>query len=80
MPELEKNWFDCIRSGREPVGNIDLSIKAHTVLCLAEMSERLGLALAFDPKTRRITTGNGNLVEPITYQSGAPIREPKPLT
>ena len=37
----EKNWLDCIRSGRRPNGNIDLAIRAQTVLSLAEMSDRL---------------------------------------
>ena len=48
IERLEKNFFDCIRSGKTPVANVELAIRAQTVLCLAEMSERLGLALFFD--------------------------------
>jgi len=41
-------------------------------LCLAEMSERLGLALFFDEKTRTITTGDGKAVAPLTYDTVVP--------
>lgn len=73
VPRLEKNFFDCIRSGATPLANVDLAIRAHTVLCLAEMSERLGLALFFDPKTRKITTGDGRAVKAITYGDDVPM-------
>jgi len=72
LPPLEKNWFDCIRSGATPVANIDLAIRAHAVLCLAEMSERLSLTLLFDEKTRRIRTGEGKVVKPLSYGSVVP--------
>jgi predicted dehydrogenase len=63
----EKNWFDCIRANKQPNANIDLGLKVQTVICLAEMSERLGEALFFDEKTRKITNGDGKVFEPITY-------------
>ena len=69
---LEKNFFDCIRSGKMPVANIELAIRAQTVLCLAEMSERLGLALFFDEKTRTLKTGDGKVVPPLTYDTVVP--------
>ena len=69
---LEKNFFDCIRSGATPVASIDLAIRAHTILCLAEMSERLGLMLYFDEKSRKVTTGDGKLVSPISYDTHPP--------
>ncbi len=72
LARLEKNWFDCIRSGATPVANVDLAIRAHTVLCLAEMSERLSLALVFDEKTRKITTGSGTEIKPISYDTPVP--------
>ncbi len=53
----EKNWFDCIRSGKEPNANIDLAIRVQTVLSLAEISDRLKVACLFDEKTRKITHG-----------------------
>lgn len=73
IPRLEKDWFDCIRSGRTPLASIDLALKAHTVLCLAEMSERLSLTLLFDEKTRTIKTGDGKVVPPISYDSIVPM-------
>ena len=73
---LEKEFFDCIRAGRTPVANVDLAIRAQTVLCLAEMSERLGLALYFDAEKRQIKTADGRVVPPITYDTVVPdLRE-----
>ncbi|HVR35412.1 MAG TPA: Gfo/Idh/MocA family oxidoreductase [Methylomirabilota bacterium] len=72
VPRLEKDWFDCIRSGGTPLASIDLAIRAHVVLCLAEMSERLSLTLLFDPDTRTIRTGDGKVVPAIDYDSDVP--------
>lgn len=69
LGRLEKNFFDCIRTGRTPLASIDLAIRAHTILCLAEISERLSLTLLFDGKTRKITTGDGRVVPAIDYAS-----------
>jgi predicted dehydrogenase len=66
---LEKNFFDCIRTGAKPVADIELAIRAHTVLCLAEMSERMGLALFYDEKTREIKTGDGRVIPPMSYDT-----------
>jgi len=63
----EKNWFDCIRSGKQPTAGIDLAVRVQTVICLAEMSERLKLTCLFNEKTRKITDGNGKEVAAITY-------------
>jgi predicted dehydrogenase len=65
--EHEKNWLDCIRSGKPPNANIDLAIRAQTVLSLAEMSDRLKITCLFDEVTRKVTDGNGKEVTPITY-------------
>jgi predicted dehydrogenase len=74
LPPLEKNWFDCIRTGATPFASIDLAIRAHVVLALAEMSERLSLMLLFDEKSRKITTGDGKIVPPISYDTAVPGR------
>ncbi len=62
-----KNWLDCIRANKPPNCNIDLAIRAQTVISLAEMSERLKTACLFDEKTRKVTTGDGKEIKPITY-------------
>jgi hypothetical protein len=36
------------------------------------MSERLGLTLFFDEKTRKLKTGDGRAIEPLTYYSVVP--------
>lgn len=69
MARHEKNFFDCIRSGATPNGNIDLAIRAHTILCLAEQSERQSLTLLFDDKTRGLTLGDGRPVKPLSYDN-----------
>jgi predicted dehydrogenase len=63
----EKNWFDCIRNGKEPNAGIELAVRVQTVISLAEMSDRLNIMCLFDEKTRKITTGEGKEVKPITY-------------
>ncbi len=63
----EKNWFDCIRSGKTPNANIDLAIRVQTVISLAEMSDRLKMTCLFDEKTRKITDHTGKEVAAITY-------------
>lgn len=69
---LEKHFFDCVRTGKQPAANVELAVRAMTVLALAEMSERLGLALFFDEKTRKITTGDGRAVPAMTYDTVVP--------
>jgi predicted dehydrogenase len=72
VPALEKNFFDCIRNGKQPLANIELAIRAHTVLCLAEMAERLSMTLIFDPQSRAVRMGDGKTVTPLDYTSIVP--------
>jgi predicted dehydrogenase len=68
----EQNFFDCIRSGGTPNCSIDVAIRAHTILCLAEMADRFNLALLFDGATRTIKTGEGKILRPLTYETVLP--------
>lgn len=63
----EKNWFECIRTNKTPNCNIDLAVRAQTVISLAEMSDRLNIACRYNEQTRKITTGDGKEMDPITY-------------
>ena len=65
----EKNWIDCVRSRKQPNCGIDLAIRVQTVISLAEMSDRLNIMCLYDEKTRKITTGDGKEVKPLTYGS-----------
>lgn len=67
IPVHHKNWFDCIRNGKTPNANIDLAIRVQTVIALGEMSDRLKVTCLFDEKTRKISTGDGKELTPITY-------------
>jgi len=69
IENMHANFFDCIRHGGTPCGNVELAVKGNTVLGLAEMSERMNLALLFDPETRKVTTGDGREVAPLSYDS-----------
>jgi predicted dehydrogenase len=69
---LHKNFFDCIRKGGTPAGNIDLALRAHTILALAEMSERMSMTLLFDEKTRKIHSGDGRELRPLSYDTHLP--------
>ena len=74
VPVHHKNWFDSIRANKQPNAGIDLAIKAQTVISLAEMSERLGIACYFDEKNRTVTTGLGSEkreVKLLTYDTEA---------
>jgi len=62
-----QNWFDSIRANKQPNANIDLATKVQTVISLAEMSDRLGMACHFDEKTHKITAGDGKELKAITY-------------
>jgi predicted dehydrogenase len=62
----EKNWFESIRSGKQPNANIDLAIRVQTVISLAEMANRLRTTCLFDEKTRKITA-DGKELAPISY-------------
>ena len=67
VPEHEKNWFECIRSGKQPNANIDLAIRAQVVISLAEMSNRLNMMCLWDEKERKIKTQDGKEMAAITY-------------
>ncbi len=69
---LEHHFFECIRTGKTPIPNIDLAMRAHTVLALAEMSERLGLTLFYDHQKRQIKTGEGKVIPPLDYNTRVP--------
>ncbi len=69
IPEMEKDWFKCIRDKTEPLAGIDLAVRVQTVISLAEMSQRLNIVCLFDEKTRKITTGDGKEVSPLYYGS-----------
>ena len=67
IPAHVANWYDGIRNGIVTNGNIDVAVKAQTIISLAEMSERLGEMMHFDAETRTVTGGGGKVIDPITY-------------
>jgi predicted dehydrogenase len=67
VPDHEKNWFDCIRSGAQPNAGIDLAIRAQVVISLAEMSNRMNMMCLWDEKERKIKKPDGSEIAAITY-------------
>ncbi|MFT5145257.1 MAG: putative dehydrogenase, partial [Thalassolituus oleivorans] len=67
IPAHAGNFFDAIRNDGTPNGNIEVAIRAQTIIAMAEMSDRLGEMMHFDRETRQISAGSGRVVEPITY-------------
>ena len=67
----ERNWLSAIRGQGQANAGMDLAIKVQTVISLAEMSERQGMACFFDEKTRKITSGDGRELKPMTYEMEA---------
>jgi predicted dehydrogenase len=68
----ERNWFAAIRGSEKANAGIDLAIRVQTVISLAEISERQGIACFFDEKSRKITTGpDGREIKAPTYESEA---------
>ena len=63
----EKNWFDSIRANKKPNADIELALRAQTVISLAEMSQRLNITCLFDEKTRKVKDGSGKEIPLITY-------------
>lgn len=72
IEHLHANFYQCIREGGTPYCNVDLTVRANTVLALAEMSERLGIVCFFDEKTRTIRTGDGKVVPAMSYDTVVP--------
>ncbi|GMQ81375.1 MAG: Gfo/Idh/MocA family oxidoreductase [Rhodothermia bacterium] len=67
IPAHVANLFDSIRNDTSPNGNIDVAIRAQTIISMAEMSERLGEMVYFDEETRSMSTGSGRPLETLTY-------------
>ena len=72
IENLHTNFYKCIREGGTPFCNVDLSVRASTVLALAEMSERLGVVCFFDEKTRTIRNGEGKVIPPMDHNTAVP--------
>ncbi len=72
IDNLHRNFYQCIREGGTPFCNVDLSVRANTVLALAEMSERMGVVCFFDEKTRTIHDAAGKAMAPLSYDTVVP--------
>ena len=53
----ETDWLTAIRTNKQPACNVDLATKVQTIVSLAEMAQRTGKAIHFDPTSRRVREG-----------------------
>ena len=67
IPAHIANLFDSIRNDKQPNGNIEVAIRAQTIISMAEMSERMGEMVYFDRDTKNMSNGSGNPLETMTY-------------
>ncbi|MCY4159533.1 MAG: Gfo/Idh/MocA family oxidoreductase [Bacteroidetes bacterium] len=69
VPDHINNFFDAIREDVPANGNIDVAIRAQTIISMAELSERMGEMIYFNEEDRSLHTGGGMKIEPITYET-----------
>jgi len=53
-PGHEREWLDCIKSRRQPSCSVDYHWRVDIAITLANLSQRLGRSVRFDPRTERI--------------------------
>ena len=69
VPPHVQDLFTAIREDGETNGNIDVAVRAQTIISMAELSERLGEMIYFNPEDRSLHTGGGTKIEPISYET-----------
>jgi predicted dehydrogenase len=72
IPAHVDNLLSSIRNDVAPNGNIDVAIRAQTMISMAEMSQRLGEMVYFDEKTRGMSTGSGKKLDTLSYGTLSP--------
>jgi predicted dehydrogenase len=70
IPVHHKNWFECIRTGKQPNGNIDLAVRVQTVISLGEVAFRNNQTMVFDPAHRASTPDYRKLVGGVAPKVG----------
>ncbi len=53
-PGHEREWLDCIKSGKQPSCNPEYHSRIDVAIALANLSMKLGRTIHFDPKTEQI--------------------------
>ncbi|HSV73012.1 MAG TPA: Gfo/Idh/MocA family oxidoreductase [Chthonomonadales bacterium] len=51
----QKDFVDCIRTGRTPTAGIDLAARVQVMVSMAETAYRMTRTVTFDPRTRQMT-------------------------
>ena len=67
VPHHILDLLTAIREDGQTNGNIDVAIRAQTIISMAELSERKGEMIYFNEEDRSLHTGGGTAIEPTTY-------------
>jgi predicted dehydrogenase len=54
VSQNQKNWLDCIRSGKQPNANMEVAVRTATAVHLGNIATRLQRTLHFDPSKQEI--------------------------
>lgn len=53
-PGHEREWLDCIKSGKQPSCSVEYHYRIDLALTLANVAYKVGRAIRFDPRTEKI--------------------------
>jgi predicted dehydrogenase len=70
-PGHHRDWFDCIRSRRRPIADVEIGCRSATLCHLANIAIRTGKAIHWDPDQERITNDPS-----LNAWLGRPYRSP----
>lgn len=70
-PGHKRDWFNCIRTRRRPVADVEIGCRSVTLCHLANIALRTGKTIAWDPRQERITND-----ESLNVWLARPYRSP----
>jgi hypothetical protein len=71
VADHQRNWLDCIKSGREPNANIEAAVRSATVVHLGNIATRLGRTIRFDAASQSVIGDEeANLLLGRKYRAG----------
>jgi hypothetical protein len=69
------NWYDCIKSRKPPICDVEIGHRSATVCHLGSLAMRTGRKLRWDPKSEKLS-GNDAAARMMMYEYRAPWKLP----
>jgi predicted dehydrogenase len=69
------NWYECIKSRRLPICDVEIGHRSSTVCHLGSVAMRLGRKVTWDP-VKELTTGDSEVAKRMSYEYRAPWKLP----